>query len=114
MPPNEVVGNLDALQRLVEVENVDAIALTENEALHLRVPLAGLVPEMNAGFQHLAHRDDSHGVCLLSCGSVVQAPGAEATAGGHLRVTLDYLTGPSCWAVARCYRRPGAAVVLRR
>ena len=39
---------------------------------------AGLVTEVGAGFEHLAHRDDSHvGVSLSGCGHPI---GAEATA----------------------------------
>ena len=60
---NEVVCGFDARHRLVEVDDVDAVALTEDETLHLRVPPTGLVPEVDTGFQHLAHRDDSHGDC---------------------------------------------------
>ena len=66
--PNEVVGDLRALQRLLEIDDVDTVSLAEDEALHLGIPTAGLVPEMNSGFQHLARRDDSHGEPLLSCG----------------------------------------------
>jgi len=64
---HEVVGGLDAAQRLVEIDDVDAIALTEDETLHLRVPTPGLMPEVGTGLDHLAHRDDSHGN-LLFCG----------------------------------------------
>ncbi len=64
---HEVVGGLDAAERLVEIDDVDAIALTEDETLHLRVPTPGLVPEVGTCLDHLAHRDDSHGN-LLFCG----------------------------------------------
>ena len=65
---DEDVRRLDALERLLEVDDVDAVALAEDEALHLRVPAPGLVPEVHACFEHLAHGDDCHGVLL--CGSV--------------------------------------------
>jgi hypothetical protein len=40
---------------LLEVDDVDLVAMAEDERGHLRVPEAGLVAEVDAGFQHLAH-----------------------------------------------------------
>src|SRR5436305_6348443 len=37
---------------------MDAIAIHENELLHLGVPAPGLVPEVDARFQELFHRND--------------------------------------------------------
>src|SRR5439155_20964894 len=37
---NESVRGVDALEGLVQIEDVDAVALTEDEPLHLRVPAA--------------------------------------------------------------------------
>ena len=54
----EVVGILDELLRLLQVDDVDAAALGEDEALHLRVPAAGLVAEVNSSLQKLLHGDD--------------------------------------------------------
>src|SRR2546426_2104992 len=42
--------------RLLEIDDVDLVAMTEDERRHLRVPVAGLVAEMHARFEHLAHR----------------------------------------------------------
>jgi hypothetical protein len=42
-------------QGLFEVDDVDLVAMAENERGHLGVPETGLVAEMNAGLQHLAH-----------------------------------------------------------
>ena len=63
----EGVRLLEQLQRLLEIDDVDAAAhgrftgrITEDEALHLRVPAAGLVAEVNAGLQELSHADDCH------------------------------------------------------
>ena len=78
---DEVVGGLDAGQRLLEVDDVDAVALAEDESLHLRVPTAGLVPEVDTGFEHLSHGDDGHDGYSSLCGWRADAPGAEATAG---------------------------------
>src|SRR5690606_12285429 len=41
-------------------DDVDLAAGAEDVGGHLRVPVAGLVAEMNAGFQHLAHGDLGH------------------------------------------------------
>jgi hypothetical protein len=43
------VGRLDALQGLLQVDDVDAVAVSEDEALHLRVPAPGLVAEVDSG-----------------------------------------------------------------
>ena len=56
----KVVGLVQELLRLGEVDDVDATALGEDEALHLRVPAAGLVPEMDAGLQQFLHGNDGH------------------------------------------------------
>src|SRR3954452_18697075 len=57
---SKVVRLLQQLLRLREVDDVDATALGEDEAAHLRVPAACLVAEMNPGLQQLSHGDDSH------------------------------------------------------
>ena len=43
--------------RLFEIDDVNLVALAEDEIGHLRIPVARLVAEMDAGFQHLTHRD---------------------------------------------------------
>src|SRR5664279_469111 len=48
---------LEERLRLLEVDDVDLVAMAVDIRGHLRVPEAGLVSEMDAGFQHLAHRD---------------------------------------------------------
>jgi hypothetical protein len=59
---DEVVGLVEVGQRLLQVDDVDAVALGHDEALHLGVPPAGLVPEVDAALQELAHGDDGHAV----------------------------------------------------
>src|SRR5207248_2665516 len=59
--PREFVRLLEQLEGLLQVDDVDAAALGEDEALHLRIPAAGLVAEMDPGLQELAHAYDSHG-----------------------------------------------------
>src|SRR5439155_16602060 len=53
---------LEALEGLLEIDDVDAAALAEDEPLHLRVPAARLVAEVHSGFQKLSHADDCHGL----------------------------------------------------
>ena len=43
-----------------EVDDMDFVALPENERRHFGVPVPGLVPKMNSSFQHLAHRELRH------------------------------------------------------
>ncbi len=67
---DELVGAVDVRQRLEQVDDVDAVTLGEDEALHLRVPATGLVTEVDAALQQLPHRDDGHGrisSCVLGC-----------------------------------------------
>ncbi len=48
------------LHRPLEVDDVDLVALAEDVLGHLRVPVPGLVAEVDPGFQHLTH-GDGHG-----------------------------------------------------
>ena len=49
-----------SVERLLQVDDVDAAALREDEAAHLGVPAARLVAEMDSGLQQLSHGDDGH------------------------------------------------------
>ena len=42
-------------QGFFQVDDVDLVAMTEDERCHLGVPEAGLVSKVDAGFQHFAH-----------------------------------------------------------
>ena len=64
---NELVGLLDPLEGLLEVDDVDPGSLPEQIALHLRVPPPRLVAEVHAGLEELPPGDDRH-VSLLMCG----------------------------------------------
>src|SRR6185503_6816573 len=46
---------LERGQRLLEIDDVDLVAMAVDVRGHLGVPEAGLVSEMDAGFQHFAH-----------------------------------------------------------
>ncbi len=54
--------------RLLEVDDVDAVAGAEDVTRHLRVPTPGVMAEMYAGFQKLAHGKGrhSHGIRSFS------------------------------------------------
>jgi hypothetical protein len=49
--------------RLLEVDDVDLVAMAEDVRCHPRVPVAGLMPEVDPGFEHFTHRD-RHVSCL--------------------------------------------------
>src|SRR5690606_15449850 len=57
---DEVHRVLEQRDGLLEVDDVDLAARTEDVRGHLRVPVTGLVAEVDAGFQHLAHGDLGH------------------------------------------------------
>src|SRR5207244_3089289 len=50
----------EALQGLVQVDDVDAVALHEDESFHLRIPPPRLVPEVDSRFEQVLHRDLRH------------------------------------------------------
>ena len=59
------------LQRLLQIDNVDTVALTEDVLLHPRVPALGLVPEVNARFEQLLHGDVSQSTSSVGLHPVV-------------------------------------------
>jgi len=50
-------GLLEQAIGLLEVDDVDPVALTEDVFLHLRVPTLGLVPEVDPRLEQLLHGD---------------------------------------------------------
>jgi len=54
---NELGGFLEKRQGFFQVDDVDFVAMSKNEWGHLGVPEAGLVSEVDPGFQHFAHGD---------------------------------------------------------
>ena len=93
----EIVCLLQVLERLLEVDDVDPSALAEDEALHLRVPAAGLVTEVDSGLQQLLHGDDRrHRVLLPTVAAPAPAPRRSgATVGGRRRVSIRVITPPA-------------------
>ena len=65
---------LEQLLCLQQVDDVDAIPLTEDEAAHLGVPSARLVTEMHAGLQQLLDSNSSHVICSLLIDVLQPAP----------------------------------------
>ena len=63
---DELECGVDVAQRLLQVNDVDAIAFRENETLHLGVPATSLVTKVNTGVEQLASGDDGHADALLS------------------------------------------------
>ena len=49
---------VDQLDGLGQVDDVDAVALVEDVAFHLRVPALGLVAEMQAGLDEVLELDE--------------------------------------------------------
>ena len=63
--PHEPIGAVDAIERLMQIDDVDTVALPEDETAHLRIPAPGLVTEMDSGLQELFHAHDGHGRASL-------------------------------------------------
>ena len=75
----EVVRLLEKVGGLGQIDDVDAAALREDEALHLRIPATGLVAEVDSGLQELTHGDNCQGSGPLSWLVAVQPAGAGGT-----------------------------------
>ena len=78
---DEFEGDIETLDGLGQVDDVDPVALGEDEGLHLRVPAAGLVAEVDTGLEQLAHGNGRHVRDLLSVLS-----SADLVAGGRWAV----------------------------
>ena len=53
---NEVVSLFELLDGLLQVDDIDAVTLHVDVLGHFGVPAAGLVTEVDTGFQQLLHR----------------------------------------------------------
>ena len=69
-------------QRLLEVDDVDLVAVAEDERGHLGIPEARLVAEMDAGFQHLAN-GDRHVLLQVRVGQIPRRSPDQPACGGH-------------------------------
>ena len=108
--PHEPVRGVDAVERLVQVDDVDPVALTEDETPHLRVPAPGLVTEMDSGLQQLLHAYDGHGRASLRFGlPSARAPIALNTVGRHLGFAGVLGPGSSSGDGRQCSGRPRGA-----
>ena len=69
-PSRELLDDLDGFAQLLdgqrEIDDVDPVTLLKDERLHLGVPAARLMAEVNARFQEFAHGDDGHDEINLS------------------------------------------------
>ena len=54
-------GDVEPLDGLGEVDDVDPVALREDERAHLGVPATRLVAEVDSGLEQLPHRNGRHG-----------------------------------------------------
>ena len=56
----EIAGRFQLVERLAQVDDMDAVARVEDERLHLGVPPFGLVSEMDTGIQQFLNSDTNH------------------------------------------------------
>ena len=61
---DKVIGLFELLDRLLQVNDVDAVALRVDIRGHFRVPATGLMTEVDASFEKLLHGYDCH--CVFS------------------------------------------------
>jgi hypothetical protein len=62
---------LEHLQRLLQVDDVNAVALAEDVFLHLGIPALGLMPEVDSRFEQFLHGDSCQWSSLVDCIRVV-------------------------------------------
>jgi hypothetical protein len=87
---------------LREVDDMNAVALSEDEGRHFRVPAMGLVAEVNAGLEELAHSEigQSHESVLFRLASASFSFLAEHRI-GLLRARLPLRADPVTKAAVR-------------
>src|SRR5204863_654957 len=66
---NEFRGVFEMLEGLLKIDDVDSVPLPVDVLLHLWVPAASLVAEMDAGLQKVFHRDTRQNSSLMICPS---------------------------------------------
>ena len=102
----EVVGLVDEDRRLLQVDDVDAAALAEDVLLHLGVPAAGLVAEVDAAREQVLH---AHGVlgCRQDCLLLKTVAGGASPARERRRHTPPSVPADGQW------NRAGGALTRR-
>ncbi|COW14261.1 Uncharacterised protein [Mycobacterium tuberculosis] len=102
---HELVRLIDEGQRLLQVDDVDAVAVGEDETLHLGIPATGLMPEVGAAVKQLLHGDYGHTYALLMCRLFARhrlkpGPGVCRDAGPGRKSPKGTAAGPPRHAVA--------------
>src|SRR5690606_17063748 len=64
--PRRLLRLLQQLERLLQIDDVDAVPLREDVLPHLRVPAAGLVSEMDTRLEELSELGFDHSMACLS------------------------------------------------
>ena len=109
---DKVIGDVDVGCGLSQVQNVDAGTFGQDETLHLGVPATGLMPEMYATFQHLAHSYDCHRATFFQLvGQVFRCRCEDvATVYAQRHEDADAVSGPvsvSAWCATPSAPAPG-------
>src|SRR5690606_25311804 len=86
---HELGGVLVLGHRLLEVDDVNLVAMAEDIGGHLGVPVAGLVTEVDDSIQHFAHEGHEILRALVLALRLYRPYGAAGTLGGIAR---DFLT----------------------
>jgi hypothetical protein len=73
------------LQRLLQIDDVNPVALAEDVFLHLGIPALRLMPEVNTRFEQLLHGDVSQ---LTSCPVADQAGAGRLDPGWFLLIHM--------------------------
>ena len=108
---DEVERDVQALDGLGQVDDVDPVALGEDERAHLGVPAAGLVAEVDSGLEQLPHRNGRHGE-RPPVGSFLRGPRRRGPAGSGPAGTVPVGTVRVC-APRLCGAGVGSCLVAR-
>ena len=57
---DELISLVNVGQRLLQVDDVDAVTVSEDETTHLRIPATGLVAKVHTSVEELAHGYNCH------------------------------------------------------
>ena len=68
---------LEHLQRLLQVDDVNAVALAKDVFLHLRIPTLGLMPEVHTCFEQFLHSDGRQWISLWLLHPGWRSPGPD-------------------------------------